>query len=76
MFLHVNTAFLHVGLIEAEDGLVVVQPPAVLVMLVMMRPGIMWKLNNALCGLRDAPKRWSQTRGHVLNDELVVRKQA
>ena len=46
--LDVNTAFLYAELIEEEDGIVVVQPPAILVRLGLVPPGVLWKLKKAL----------------------------
>ena len=66
--LDVKTAFLYAELIEEEDGIVVVQPLAVLVRLGLVPPGVMWKLKKALYGLRCAPKRWSQKRDSILAD--------
>eukprot|EP00974_Lingulodinium_polyedra_P068127 6596970-Lingulodinium_polyedra.AAC.1 len=45
--LDVKTAFLYAELNEEEDGIIVVQPPAVLVRLGLVRPGVFWKLKKA-----------------------------
>ena len=58
--LDVKTAFLYAELNEEEDGIVVAQPPAILVRLGLIPPGTPWLLNKALYGLRCAPKRWSE----------------
>ena len=69
--LDVKTAFLYAELNEEEDGILVVQPPSLLVRMGLVEPGIMWKLKKALYGLRCAPKRWSQERDRVLQDQQV-----
>ena len=58
---------MYAELIEEEDGIVIVQPPAVLVRLGLVPQGVMWKLKKALYGLRCAPKRWSQKRDSILS---------
>ena len=70
--LDVKTAFLYAELNVEEDGIMVVPPPSILVRMGLVEPGIMWKLKKALCGLRCAPKRWSQERGRVLQDQPVA----
>ena len=64
--LDVKTAFLYAELIEEEDGIVVVQPPAILVRMGLVPPGVMWKLDKALYGLRCAPKPWGKKRDSTL----------
>ena len=46
--LDVNTAFLYAELNEEEDGIVVVQPPSILVRMGLVEPGIMWTQEGAL----------------------------
>ena len=46
--LDVKTAFLYAELIEEEDGIVAVQPPALLVRLGLVRSNVQWKLKKAL----------------------------
>ena len=46
----------------------IVQPPAVLVRMGLVKPGVMWKLNKALYGLRCAPKRWGEKRDAMLKE--------
>ena len=70
--LDVKTAFLYADLIEEEDGIVVVQPPALLARLGLVKPNVQWKLKKALYGLRVAPKRWSQKRDNTLDQHPVV----
>eukprot|EP00975_Prorocentrum_lima_P027778 5840657-Prorocentrum_lima.AAC.1 len=41
-----------------EDGIILVQPPSLLVKLGIVQPGALWKLKKSLYGLRCAPKRW------------------
>ena len=69
--LDVKTAFLYAELNEEEDGILVVQPPSLLVRMGLVEPGIMWKLKQALYGLRCAPNRWSQARDRVLQYQQV-----
>ena len=44
----------------------VVQPPAILVRMGLVPPGVLWKFNKALYGLRCAPKRWGKKRDSTL----------
>ena len=67
-----KTAFLYAELIEEEDGIVIVQPPSILVRMGLVEPGIMWTFKKALYGLRCDPKRWSQERDRVLQDQPVA----
>ena len=60
-------------LIEEEAGILIVQPPSILVRMGPVKPGVMWKRKRALHGLRCAPKRWSQKRDKVIQDQPVVR---
>ena len=50
----VSTAFLYAQL--PEDHVVYCRPPNALVRLGLVQPGIVWKLNKALYGLRTSPK--------------------
>ena len=43
-----------------------------LVRLGLVKPGIQWNLKKALYGLRVAPKRWSQKRDKVLDNQPVA----
>ena len=58
----IHTAFLYAELCEEEDGIIVVTPPTVLVRMGLVQEGIVWVLEEALYGLRVAPKRWSINR--------------
>ena len=69
--LDVITAFLYAALNEKEDGIIIVQPPTILVRLGLVKPGVMWKLKKALYGLRCAPKRWGEERDATLNGQTV-----
>ena len=69
--LDVKTAFLYAELDEEEDGIIVVQPPSILVRLGLVRPGVLWKLKKALYGLRCAPKRWGEERDRTLANQEV-----
>ena len=69
--LDVKTAFLYAELDEEEDGIIVVQPPSILVRLGLVRPGILWELKKALYGLRCAPTRWGEERDRTLANQEV-----
>ena len=65
-----STAFLNAELDDKEDGIYIVTPPQFLIDLGLEQPGIVWKLNNALYGLKRAPKKWEMCR----NAELKTMK--
>ena len=50
----VSTAFLYAQL--PEDHVVYCRPPNALIRLGLVQPGVVWKLNKALYGLRTSPK--------------------
>ena len=62
----VSTAFLYAPLIEKHD--VYCRPPNVLIKLGLVQPGVIWKLNKALYGLRTSPKAWEEERDKKLKD--------
>ena len=70
--LDVRTAFLYAELDDEEDGIFLVQPPAILVRMNLVKPGVLWKLKKALYGLRCAPKKWGQTRYVTLQHSECV----
>ena len=57
-----STAFLNAELNDKEDGIYIVTPPKFLVDLGIEEEYVVWKLNNALYGLKRAPKTWGLTR--------------
>ena len=62
----VSTAFLYAQL--PEDHIVYCRPPNALVRLGLVQPGVVWKLNKALCGLRTSPKAWEEERDEKLQN--------
>ena len=60
----VSTAFLYASLPEGQD--VYCRLPNVLVRLGLVQPGIVWKLKEALYGLRTSPKAWEEERDQKL----------
>ena len=61
-----STAFLNAELDDKEDGIYIVTPPKFLVELGIEEEHVVWKLNNALYGLKRAPKKWELTRNEQL----------
>ena len=61
-----STAFLNAELNDNEDGIYLVTPPKFLVDLGIEEEHVVWKLNNALYGLKRAPKKWELTRNEQL----------
>ena len=45
-----------------EDHVVYCRPPNALIRLGLVKPGVVWKLNKALYGLRTSPKAWEEER--------------
>ena len=70
--LDVTTAFLHAELVDSEDGIYLITPPAILVALGLVPTGIVWKLNKVLYGLRSGPKRWGLKRDFELAKAEIV----
>ena len=62
----VSTAFLYAQL--PEDHIVYCRPPNALVRLGLVQPGVVWKLNKALYGLRTSPKAWEEERDEKLQN--------
>ena len=57
-----STAFLNAELDDKEDGIYIVTPPQFLIVLGLEQSGIVRKLNNALYGLKRAPKTCEMCR--------------
>ena len=51
-----STAFLNAELDDKEDGIYLITPPKFLVDLGIEEEFVVWKLNNALYGLKRSPK--------------------
>ena len=62
----VSTAFLYAQL--PEDHVVYCRPPNALIRLGLVQPGVVWKLNKALYGLRTSPKAWEEERDEKLQN--------
>ena len=62
----VSTAFLYAQL--REDHVVYCRPPNALIRLGLVKPGVVWKLNKALYGLRTSPKAWEEERDEKLRN--------
>ena len=62
----VSTAFLYAQL--PEDHVVYCHPPNALIRLGLVQPGVVWKLNKALYGLRTSPKAWEEERDEKLQN--------
>ena len=62
----VPTAFLYTQL--PEENIVYCGPPNVPVRLGLVQPGVVWKLNKALYGLRTSPKAWEGERDEELQN--------
>ena len=62
----VSTAFLYAQL--PEDHIVYCRPPNALIRLGLVQPGVVWKLNKALYGLRTSPKAWEEERDEKLQN--------
>ena len=62
----VSTAFLYAQL--PEDHVVYCRPPNALIRLGLVEPGVVWKLNKALYGLRTSPKAWEEERDEKLQN--------
>ena len=65
----VSTVFLYAPLIEKRD--VYCRPPQVLVRIGLVKPGIVWKLKKALCGLRTSPRTWQEEIKKVGRSDLA-----
>ena len=61
-----STAFLYAQL--PEDHTVYCRPPNALIRLGLVQPGVVWKLNKALYGLRTSPKAWEEERDEKLQN--------
>ena len=72
--LDVKAAFLCAELDEEEGGVIIVQPPTILVRLGLAKPGVLWQLKKALYGLRCAPKRSGKKRGKTLEHQPITRE--
>ena len=46
--LDVKTAFLYAELNDEKDGVIIVQPPAILVRLELVKEGVYWKLKKGI----------------------------
>ena len=68
--LDIRRAFLHADL-EPEDGVIVVEPPKVLVRYGVVQEGVFWKLNKVLYGLRCGPRKWGEYRDRELLQMVV-----
>ena len=64
--LAVSTAFLYAQLPEDHD--VYCRPPNAFIRLGLAKPGVVWKLNKALYGLRTSPKAWEEERDEKLQN--------
>eukprot|EP00975_Prorocentrum_lima_P037020 7792712-Prorocentrum_lima.AAC.1 len=59
-----------------QDGVTLVQPPALLAKLGVAQQDVLWQLKKSLSGLRCAPNRWSTTRDactktfEIMDEEL------
>ena len=62
----VSTAFLYAQL--PEEHVVYCRPPNALIRLGLVQPGVVWKLNKALYGLRTSPKAWEEERDEKLQN--------
>ena len=62
----VSTALLYAQL--PEDHTVYCRPSNALVRLGLVQPGVVWKLNKALYGLRTSPKAWEEERDEKLQN--------
>ena len=62
----VSIAFLYAQL--PEEHTVYCRPPNALVRLGPVQPGVVWKLNKALYGLRTSPKAWEEERDEKLQN--------
>ena len=58
--LDVTAAFLNAPL--PEGRVVTLRPPTILYKLQLLPPGHVWLVHKAICGLREAPKLWSEER--------------
>ena len=66
-----STAFLNAELVDQEDGVYMVTPPKLLTDLGIEEENVVWKLNNALYGLKRAPKKWELTRNSELKQDDI-----
>ena len=69
--LDLSTACLYARLLgERETDLggneIFIRPPQILDQLGVVRPGIVWKIKKALCGLRTSPIVWATERDNTL----------
>ena len=60
----VSTAFLYAGL--PKDRIILMTSPAILILLGLVLPGIIWKLNKALYGRKESPRNWATERDSKL----------
>ena len=72
--LDVKTAFLNADMPTEPAEQVYVAPPAIFVQFGLVKPGTIWKLNEAVYGLRQSPRLWGQPRDKKLRELRIKRK--
>ena len=60
--LDVKTAFLYAELDDEEDGMIFVQPPAILVRIGLVKKGIFWKLKKGTVWTKMCPQKMEQSK--------------
>ena len=60
--LDINTAFLNASLSTAEEELIYVKPPALLVAFDLVPSNVYWICRKAIYGLRQSPRDWGKHR--------------
>ena len=60
--LDIDTAFLNAFLSQAEEELIYVKPPALLVVFQLVAAHVYWIARRAIYGLRQSPRDWGKHR--------------
>ena len=64
--LDINTAFLNAFLSQAEEELIYVKPPTLLVVYGLVPSNVYWICRRAIYGLRQSPRDWGKHRDAAL----------